>query len=259
MVNPSRYQPKFFAAWEAFADKIQWIFNNGEQDAQTQPTRVTTGLSAPAAAVANPQPSAQGDTTPADSAVLKSAPPPEQTARLDQYVRAILAVADLLYVIGQRDVALRFHTLAEALHDVAEGRAPPLFRVKKKPGRQFDTSEFWRLRAYLCIGIQYLISSGMEQDEAITYVVRKYRRQFQKLLRSGSRPGSDLKIPAWLKEFATEAVHNDAALWTYKKEIQRLEEFKTRIDRPRLRQTGLDLIEKTAVRAAQVLKTQMPA
>jgi hypothetical protein len=253
MVDPSRYQPEFFAAWETFADEVQRIFNNGEQDAQTRPTQVTPGLFPPA----NPRSSAQGDATPADSTVLKSAPPPAQTARLDQYVRAILAVAELLYVIGQRDMAMRFHLLAEALQDRAEGKDHPLFAVQKRRGRHFDTSEIWRLRASLCIGIQYLIASGMEQEEAITYIVRKYRTQLQKkLLRRGSRPGSDLKslIPTWLKTFASEEVRNDAAQWTYRKELQRLKEIKTSTDGTRLRQAGLNLIEKTAMRAAQARK-----
>jgi len=256
MVDPSRYQPEFFAAWETFADEIQRIFNNGEQDAQTRPTQVTPGLFAPAAAVANPQPSAQGDATPADSAALKSAPPPAQAARQEQYVRAILAVAELLYVIGQRDVAMRFHLLAEALQDRAEGKDHPLFAVQKRRGRQFDTSEIWRLRASLCIGIQYLIASGMEQDKAITFVVRKYRTQLQRLRDEDRGQGSDLKssIGTWLKTFASEEVRNDAAQWTYRKELQRLKEIKTSTDGIKLRQAGLNLIEKTAMRAAQALK-----
>ena len=216
MVDPSRYEPKFFAAWETFADKIQLIFNNGEQDAQTRPLAETQ----------------------------------------DRYAIAIWAMAELLYSIGQRDVAMRFHSLAEALHDSAEGKDPPLFKVEKKRGRKSDANEIWRLRASLCIGIQYLIASGMEKDKAITVVVRKYRTELQRLRGQDRGQGSDLKssIGTWLKTFASEEVRNDAAQWTYRKELQRLQEIKTSTDGTRLRQAGLNLIEKTAMRAAQALK-----
>jgi hypothetical protein len=220
MVDPSRYEPKFFAAWETFADKIQRIFSKGEQDARTRPLAETQG----------------------------------------RYAIAIWAMADLLYSIGQRDLAMHFHLLAEALHDLAEGKDTPLLKVEKKRGRKSDTNETWRLRASLCIGIQYLIASGMEQGKAITFVVRKYGTQLQGLPRLGSRPGSDLKssIGTWLKTFASEQVRNDAAQWTYRKELQRLQEIKTSTDGTRLRQAGLKLIEKTALRAAQALKPSKP-
>jgi hypothetical protein len=146
--------PKFFAAWQASLEKLKLIFKNGEQDAQTRPI----------------------------------------AEKLDQYFRATLEVAELLYASGQRDLAMRFHLLAEALNDAAEGRNPPLFKVEKRRGRQSDTNEIWRLRANLCIGIQYLIASRMEEDKAITFVDRKYRTQFRKLLRPGlRREKSDLK------------------------------------------------------------------
>jgi hypothetical protein len=216
MVDPSRYEPKFLAAWETFADKIQRIFNNGEQDAQTRPLAGTQ----------------------------------------DRYAIAIWAMAELLYAIGQRDPAMHFHLLAEALHDSAEGKNPPLFKVEKKRGRKSDTSEIWRLRASLCIGIQYLIASSMEKDKAIAFVVRRYRTQLQRLRGQDRGQGSDLKssIGTWLKTFATEEVRNDAAQWTYRKELQRLKEIKTSTDGIKLRQAGLNLIEKTAMRAAQALK-----
>ena len=211
MVDPSRYEPKFFAAWETFADKIQRIFNNGEQDAQTRPLAETQ----------------------------------------NRYAIAIWAMAELLYSIGQRDVAMRFHSLAEALHDSAEGKDPPLFKVEKKRGRKSYTNEIWRLRASLCIGIQYLIASSMEKDKAIAFVVRKYRTQLQGLRGQDRGQGPDLKssIGTWLKKFASEEVRNDAAQWTYRKELQRLKEIKASTDGTRLRQAGLNLIEKTAMRA----------
>ena len=226
MVDPSLYQLKFFAAWQAFADDIKQIFNNGEQDAQTRPI----------------------------------------SERQDQYARAILTLAKLLEAIGQRDVANHFQLLGEALHDAAEGRNPPLLKVEKKRGGQPDTNEIWRLRAHLCIGIQYLIASDLEQDKArdkdkaqdkaVNLVVRKHRTQLQNLVRAGSRPKTDLKssIRAWLKEFATDATDN-VALDFYKDGMRDLDQIKASADVNGLRQAGLRLIEKTAMRAAQALKT----
>jgi hypothetical protein len=208
--------PELPAAWQALLDKLKSIFKNDGQDAQTRPIAETQ----------------------------------------DQYSRAILEFAELLYFRGQRDLATHFHLLGEALHDAAEGRNPPLLKVNKRRGGQPDTNEIWRLRAHLCIGIQYLIASDLEQDKAVNLVVRKHRTQLQKLVRAGSRPKTDLKssIRAWLKEFATDATDN-VALDFYKDGMRDLDQVKASADANRLQQAGLGLIEKTAMRAAQALKT----
>jgi hypothetical protein len=224
MVDPN--DPELLAAWQALLDKLKSIFKNDGQDAQTRPI----------------------------------------AERQDQYSRAILEFAELLYFRGQRDLATHFHLLGEALHDAAEGRNPPLLKVNKRRGGQPDTNEIWRLRAHLCIGIQYLIASYMEQDkaqdkdkaqdEAVNLVVRKHGTQLQKLVRAGSRPKTDLKssIHAWLREFATDATDN-VALDFYKDGMRDLDQVKASADANRLQQAGLGLIEKTAMRAAQALKT----
>jgi hypothetical protein len=221
MIDPSLYQLKFFVVWQAFADDLKKIFKNGERDARTLPI----------------------------------------AERQEQYMRAILGLAKLLFAIEQRDLGHHFQFLAEALYDLTEGISHPLFKVPKKRGAPPDTSQIWRLRAYLCIGIQYLIASVMEQEKekekAINFVVRKYKTQFQRLVRPGSRPKTSLKssIRAWLREFATDATNN-VALEIYKDAMRDLEEMiKASIDVNRLREAGLKWIEQTAIQAAQVPKT----
>jgi hypothetical protein len=217
MVDPN--EAEFFAALKIFADEIQQIFKNGEQDAQTRPV----------------------------------------TAKQKQYMFANLAVAKLLHTIGKFDAVDPFFKLAEALQDLVEGKPHPLFKVEKadkhaatKRGRQFDTSEIWRVRAKLCVTIQYLFAGGMNQEEAVNLVVRKYRIQFQNLL----RPGSDLEtsIPNWLKTFATDATTNEDALWTYKKGMLQIEEDKALVGGVMLQRYGANMIENTALLAAQVIK-----
>jgi hypothetical protein len=218
MVDPA--DPEFLAALETFANEVQAIFNNGEQDAETGPI----------------------------------------AAKQKQYMFATLAVVKLLHTIGRRDEAEPFLSLADAWKDVVEQKIlPPVFKVEKidehaavKRGRQFDPTEIWRIRAYLCVGIQYLIASPMEPDEAVNFVARKYRTQFEKLL----RPGSDLvkSISGWLKDFATDAISNEEALSIYREGMGQLDEDKKSVGGDMLRRFGENMIEKTALQAAQVIK-----
>jgi hypothetical protein len=136
---------------------------------------------------------------------------------------------------------------------------PPLFKVEKadkhaavKRGRKPDPTETQRIRAYLCVNIRYLIASGMKEDEAVNFVVRNYRAQFQNLL----RPGADLakSIPGWLKDFATDEISDEEALSIYKEGMGQLEEDQKSVGGAMLRRYGENMIGHTAFKAAQVIK-----
>jgi hypothetical protein len=252
MVDPN--EAKFFAALETFADEIQQIFKSGEQDAQTKIFNNGVEDGRDEAAGEHVQPGDKDhDRAKGDAHTRPVA------AKQKQYMLAISAVTKFLHTVGKDNTAAPFFLLAEAMQDLMEGKTHPLFKVQKadehaasKRGRQFDTTETWRLRASLCVGIQYLIASGMEQDEAVNLVVRKHRMQLQKLL----RPGSDLEtsIPTWLKTFATDATTNEDGLFTYKDGMRLLEEDKTSADGAKLRQFGANMIKTTVLLVPQVIK-----
>jgi hypothetical protein len=219
MVDPNA--PELLAALETFANEVQEILNNGEQDAETGPI----------------------------------------AAKQKQHMFLALAVAKLLRTIGRPGAAEPFISLADAWRDVAERKIqPPLFKVEKadehgaaKRGRKFDPTETQRIRAYLCVGIQYLIASDViKQDEAVNFVVRNYRAQFQNLL----RPGADLEtsIPSWLKDFATDEISDEEALSIYKEGMGQLVEDKASVGGAMLGRVGESMIENTALKAAQVIK-----
>lgn len=179
--------------------------------------------------------------------------------RQTQYVLASMAVAALLRDVGERKLAANFHKLAEALQDVVDGIDHPLFRVEKvdrdaagKRGRQYDTSETWRVRASLCVGIQFLMAGGLSQGNAVSFVIRQHRSQLVNLM----RPGSDLKgsLPTWIKSFATDAVSNDVALSSYKlgmKDLAALLDCRAPAD---IRKAGERLVASAAASAASIVK-----
>jgi hypothetical protein len=225
MVDPN--DPELLAALETFANEVQQIFNigeeeNGEQHAEAGPV----------------------------------------AARQKQYMVATLAVAKLLRTIGKLDAAEPFLSLADAWRDVAERKIqPPLFKVEKadkhaaaKRGRKFDPTETQRIRAYLCVGIRYLIASDVKEDEAVNFVARNYRTQFQNLLRPKSDPDLKKSIQGWLKKFATDEISDEDALSIYKEGMGQLKEDKTSVGGPMLRRAGENMIGNTAFKAAQVIK-----
>lgn len=217
--GPSIYGAEFFAAWETFADEIKLVLRDGWPEAVERPI----------------------------------------ATKQSQYVLANMAIARLMRDVGQTETANHFVTLAEALQDVVEGINHPLFEVQKidkhtagKRGRKHDTSETWRVRSSLCIGVQFLIAGGLDQDAAVAFVIRKYRLQLTKLL----RPGTDLKssLPTWLKTFATDATNNDVALSNYKHGMTRLAEYRARQPQSDVRDFGEKLVAMAAADAANLVR-----
>jgi hypothetical protein len=220
MVDPN--DPELLAALKTFADEVQEILNNGEQDADAGPI----------------------------------------AAKQKQFMFLSLAVAKLLRTIGKRGAAEPFLSLADAWKDVVERKIHPrLFKVEKvdkdvaaKRGRKFDPTETQRVRAYLCVGIEYLIASGTKEDEAVNFVARKYKTQFQNLPRPKSDPDLKKSIQGWLKKFATDEISDEEALSIYKEGIGLLEEDKKSAGGAMLKRYGENMIGSTAFQAAQVIK-----
>lgn len=218
-VYPSIYDDNFFKAWETFADKIKLVFQYGGPEVEARPIAT------------------------------------KQT----QYVLASLALAELLSDIRQPETAAHFHTLAEALQDVVEGISHPLFRVEKinkqaagKRGRQHDTSETWRVRSSLCIGVKFLIAGGLDQDAAVAFVIRKHRMQLINLLRPGTNLESSLLT--WLKTFNTDATSNDVALASYKEGMRGLGAARASQSEGDIRSAGERLVASAAAKAAKLTK-----
>ena len=215
----SLYSRDFFAHWEAFADRITGAFRHQEAGAVDRP----------------------------------------MATKQAQFAIASMAVAQLLKDMGQSDTAAHFHELAEALQDVVDGINHPLFKVETecpKRGRQHDTSRVWAVRSSLCIAVEFMIAGGTSQDEAVTYVVRKYRKDFSRLL----RPGTDLKssLLTWLKTFSTCATTNEVALDAYKAGISELKLIKgmagDSYPKSDLKQLGQQLVAVAADRARDTIK-----
>lgn len=180
---------------------------------------------------------------------------PEHPAATRQmrYVHAAMAVAKLLRAGGEDESAERFHELAEALQDVAEGLPHPLFLVERPDaagGRRRDTAAIWRTRAILCYGLEFLKAGGLDQDQAIAFALTEHRKALSKLL----RPGAELRtsIAKWMKSFSTEEIQNEIALESYKKGLALLTASKADHTGAAIKMAGETIIQKAAERAARI-------
>jgi hypothetical protein len=179
-----KLDPEFLAAYETFANNMEFAFGVGAGSEPDQPLAT------------------------------------EQT----RYVGATLSVASFLKAVGFDEPAAKFYLLAEAMLDVSAGLRHPLFAVenpKASGGRPPDTTAVWRTRSTLCIGLRYLMAGGnLKEDEAIDFAIKRHRDQLAKL----QRPGSELatSIGGWMKQFATDAVQNQIALSHYKQSMSGL-------------------------------------
>lgn len=215
MTNPdvSIYTPAFFEAWETFAKELTVPLND-----------------------LDPQPAAR-----------------PLAAEQTRHIRASMAVASLLKSVGQDESAAKFHRIAQALQDLVDGIPHPLFRIERptgKAGRRPDNSAIWGARSQVCVGLEFLIASGLEQHDAIKVATGKHRQKLAKL----QRPGTDLKssLATWLKSFAADEVANEVALEDYKLGLSQLKTAQLIHPGNRIRQAGEALIA-TAAAAASTL------
>ena len=170
-----------------------------------------------------------------------------------RYAIAILAVAALLKNLGQDESADKLHLLSEALQDLADGIRHPFFKIErpaKKGGRSKDTSAVWRIKASVCIGLEFLIASGMTPKDAIVEAMKDRRKKLAKLLRPGTA-ALKTSLESWRVSFADGSVTNERALDSYKLGISPLK--LAQHDCPgKLQQAGKDIIAKAAERASRL-------
>jgi hypothetical protein len=179
-------------------------------------------------------------------------------ARQLRYSRAMRAVGDLLRSAGQAQLQHPLYELAEALHDLSEGRRPPLFEIDETVtpgrGRPADIHQVWRLRANLCAGICWLIAGGQTRDEAIKRAVRAHRRALSRLERAGTKTLEEA-IGAWLERFENPTDADDAvAVALFKDEIAELEKQRVVLSAAELKDRGNKRIDGVARRASEFLK-----
>ena len=144
-----------------------------------------------------------------------------------RFMRAIRAVGNLLKSVGQHHLQHPLYELAEALHDLSEGRRHPLFdideSVRAGRGRPADFHQLWRLRANLCGGICWLIAAGQTRDEAIKRAVRAHRGALSRLERAGTKKLEEA-IGGWLDRLKDPTEADDAvAVGLFKDEYADME------------------------------------
>jgi hypothetical protein len=179
-------------------------------------------------------------------------------ARQLRYLRAMRVVGDLLKSAGQKHLQHPFYELAEAFHDLSEGRRHPFFEiddsVRPGRGRPADRHDVWRLRANLCAGIRWLMAAGQTRDAAIKQAVRAHRRALSRLERAGTKTLEEA-IGAWLERFENPTEADDAvAVGLFQDEIAELEKQRVVLSAAELKDFGNKRIEGVARRASESLK-----
>jgi hypothetical protein len=118
--------------------------------------------------------------------------------------------------------------LAGALDDLDEGIVPDLLKpAKRAPGRPIDESRFWEPRGRFVAALKLLKLAGMKEDDATSYLVKKYKPKLEPLStpKSNSRGNTkDLatRILNWHNTFEANGVISPFALGAY----QQFENFR---------------------------------
>jgi hypothetical protein len=141
----------------------------------------------------------------------------------ERYAAALVVVA--LFVGGR--IGSRFSELASAIADLNTGTVHPLLAGVRVHNRRADTSQMWRARARVALGLEALLRSGLSRTEAAA----KVATEFPSIARlAGPRAkNSTLRtiVFGWRKELKAGRVKNFEAGELFSEGIKEIDRLAT--------------------------------
>jgi hypothetical protein len=134
--------------------------------------------------------------------------PRNPTNEREQYATALNSIAQYFSALVGRPIGDRFFELASAIADLNVGTVNVLLRPVRADNRRADTSQAWRARARVVLGLEALIRSGLDRNSAAAQLTRKFPR-IAELVRAKARTSSlQTTIFGWRKRLLAGRIKN---------------------------------------------------
>jgi hypothetical protein len=143
----------------------------------------------------------------------------------ERYVAALFAVAQYFTSLVGRPIGDRFFEIASAIADLNVGTVHPLLKPERADHRRADPSQFWRARARVALGLEALLRSGLDRDDAIAKIASQYSSitDLEGVRRDRSKLGPI--VFGWRREFRANRVKNFEAKELFVEGMKRIDQL----------------------------------
>jgi hypothetical protein len=151
----------------------------------------------------------------------------------ERYAAALMAIGQYFTSLEGRPLGQRFFELASAMADLNSGIVHPLLRPERADNRRAESSQLWRARVHVALGLQALLRSGLTRTEAAA----KLATDFPGIPKLASAKAKNSKpqtiVFGWRKELRQARVKNFEASELFSEGMRKIEAIAHRTDRLR--------------------------
>jgi hypothetical protein len=145
----------------------------------------------------------------------------------ERLAAALVGVAQYFTSVIGRPIGDQFFELASAIEDLNVGTVHPLLKRERADHRRADPSQVWRARAHTVLGLEALLRSGLNRDEAIAKIASHCPNVADLARVRRDRFKLDVIVFGWRREFKANRVKNFEANEVFAEGIKRIDLLKS--------------------------------
>jgi hypothetical protein len=126
----------------------------------------------------------------------------------ERYAAALVGVGQYFTSLVGRPIGDRFFEIASAIADLNFGTVHPLLKPERADHRRADPSQLWRARAHVALGLEALLRSGLDRDDAIAKLASQHPSVADLAEVRGNRSNLRTIVFGWRREFRANRVKN---------------------------------------------------
>lgn len=140
----------------------------------------------------------------------------------DRYAAALFAMAQYFSALAGRPLGDRFFELGSAIADLNNGTVHPLLRPVRSDNRRADTSQLWRARARVAMGLEALLRSGLNQTDAAAKLASRHSDIANLAGRKAKYSTLQTIVFGWRRELKAGRVKNFEASALFAEGLERI-------------------------------------
>jgi hypothetical protein len=145
----------------------------------------------------------------------------------ERYAAALFGVAQYFTSLVGRPIGDRFSEIASAIADLNVGTVHSLLKPERADHRRADPSQLWRARAHVALGLEALLRSGLDRDDAIAKIASQHPSVADLADVRGNRSNLRTIVFGWRREFRANRVKNFEANEVFAEGIERINLLKS--------------------------------
>jgi hypothetical protein len=146
----------------------------------------------------------------------------------ERYAAALIVLAKYFSSLSVKTIAARFFELGSAIADLNNGTVRSLLRPARADNRPADPSQLWRARAHVALGLEALLRSGLNRQDAALKVARQYSSIASLAGLRAKDSALQTTLFGWRREFKAGRVKNFEASELFAEGIKRIDRLSSR-------------------------------